>query len=285
MFYARKLLSLKYLYQMARKIAIWWFGLVWFYGTSAIVGYLMPYPILYIYTVLFKTIQFRTITQFTSIWPMDMTLSGVLTPRQGSNGNKRVLCIPQSSRIPGASPSDCLVSYPRHLLAGRSYTSEVMQSVYSAAPADWKSCLLYGFNYYLDCQFFQSFCNVFWKYSKCTSNDWDNCHHHVPCFFYNFLAKCRLIFVFHTNQRFLWDLSKFSNNESYPNVHIPFFSNIWQVTDIKPSLSTHFIIFKSSCLTWHTRPVYISKVPVKDCYLFTVFCLLFLMAYQLSWVI
>ena len=30
--------------------------LVWFYGTSTIVGYLMPYPFLYIQTVLFQTI-------------------------------------------------------------------------------------------------------------------------------------------------------------------------------------------------------------------------------------
>ena len=41
------------------------------------------------------------------------------TPGQsghGSNGNKRVLHIPQSSSITGASPSDCLVSYPGHSL-------------------------------------------------------------------------------------------------------------------------------------------------------------------------
>ena len=27
---------------------IFWFGLVWFYGTSTIVGYLMPNPFLYL---------------------------------------------------------------------------------------------------------------------------------------------------------------------------------------------------------------------------------------------
>ena len=36
----------------------------------------------------------------------------------GSNGNKDVLYIPQSSSITGTSPSDCLVSYPEHLLQG-----------------------------------------------------------------------------------------------------------------------------------------------------------------------
>ena len=53
-----------------------------------------------------------------SIWPIDRTLSSALTPGQsepGNNGNERVLHIPQSSKT-GASPSDCLVSYPRHLL-------------------------------------------------------------------------------------------------------------------------------------------------------------------------
>ena len=68
-----------------------------------------------------------------------MTLSGATTPGQSrprSNGNERVLCIPQSSSITRASPSDCLMSYPRHS-SRESYPSEEMQSVYSATPADW----------------------------------------------------------------------------------------------------------------------------------------------------
>ena len=68
-----------------------------------------------------------------------ITLSGATTPGQsgpGSNGNKGVLHIPQSSSSTGASPSDCLVSYPGHSL-GESYPSVEMQSVYSTAPADW----------------------------------------------------------------------------------------------------------------------------------------------------
>ena len=43
-----------------------------------------------------------------------MTLSSATTPGlsgPGSDGNKRVLCIPQNSSITGASPSDCLVPY------------------------------------------------------------------------------------------------------------------------------------------------------------------------------
>ena len=46
-----------------------------------------------------------------------MTLSGATTPSQsepGSDGNEGVLRIPHSSRITGASPSDCLVSYLGH---------------------------------------------------------------------------------------------------------------------------------------------------------------------------
>ena len=56
-----------------------------------------------------------------SIWLIDRTLSGATTPRQsklGSDDNKEVLHIPQSTSITGASPSDCLVSYPGHLLDG-----------------------------------------------------------------------------------------------------------------------------------------------------------------------
>ena len=45
----------------------------------------------------------------------------------------------QSFSITGNSPSDCLVSYSRHLLGGGSYPSAEMQSVYSRAPTDWAS--------------------------------------------------------------------------------------------------------------------------------------------------
>ena len=48
----------------------------------------------------------------------------------GSDGNKRVLHIPQSSSITGTSPSDYSVSYP-----GYSLPSAEHQSVYSIAPA------------------------------------------------------------------------------------------------------------------------------------------------------
>ena len=74
-----------------------------------------------------------------SIWPIDKTLSGASTPGQsahGNDGNEGVLHIPQSSSITEASPFGCLVSYPGHLL-GQSYPSAEMQSLYSAAPADW----------------------------------------------------------------------------------------------------------------------------------------------------
>ena len=44
--------------------------------------------------------------QFSSIWPIDRTLSGATTLGQsgpGSDGNKAVLRIPQSSSITGTS--------------------------------------------------------------------------------------------------------------------------------------------------------------------------------------
>ena len=46
--------------------------------------------------VLFQTIQFSIYTQFSSIWPIDKTLSGVPTPDQSgpeSYGNEGVPCI------------------------------------------------------------------------------------------------------------------------------------------------------------------------------------------------
>ena len=52
---------------------------------------------------------------------MDSALSGATTPGQsgpGSNVNKGVLYILQSSSITGTSPSDCLVSYLGHSLQG-----------------------------------------------------------------------------------------------------------------------------------------------------------------------
>ena len=91
-------------------------------------------------TVLFHVNQLSISMQFTSIWPMDRALSGSTTLGQsgpGSNSNEGVLCIPQSPSITGTSPSDCLGSYPGHLLgAGESYPSAEVQSVYSTSPAD-----------------------------------------------------------------------------------------------------------------------------------------------------
>ena len=48
-------------------------------------------------TVLFQAIQFSISAQFSSIWPIDRTLSGATTPGQsgpGSDGNTGVLRIP-----------------------------------------------------------------------------------------------------------------------------------------------------------------------------------------------
>ena len=70
---------------------------------------------------LFQKILFNISIQFSSICPIDKTLSGATTLGQcgpGSDGNKGVLNIPQNSSITGASPSDCLVSYLEHSFAG-----------------------------------------------------------------------------------------------------------------------------------------------------------------------
>ena len=70
--------------------------------------------------------------QFTSIWPIDRTLSGATTldeSETGSDGNDGVLRNPQSSNISRAWPSDCLVLYPGYL-----FGAGVL--AYSAAPAN-----------------------------------------------------------------------------------------------------------------------------------------------------
>ena len=63
-------------------------------------------------TVLFLRVQFSISTQFSSIWPIDRTLSGATTVGQsepGSDGNEGVLCILQSSSIIGTSRLDALL--------------------------------------------------------------------------------------------------------------------------------------------------------------------------------
>ena len=102
--------------------------MVWFYGISTIVCYLMPNPFLYIYTVLFQTIQFNISTQFKwqkelyfkqfssrlfiSIWSIDSILSGAPTSGQG------VIAIKEHSAFPKAPAlsSKFLVSYTGHSL-------------------------------------------------------------------------------------------------------------------------------------------------------------------------
>ena len=82
------------------------------------------FTLLNVKTVLFQTIQLSISTQFksqtVSIWSIDSTLSGATTPGQsgrGSDGNKGVLHIPQSSSINEASPyKSCVTS--RTLVGG-----------------------------------------------------------------------------------------------------------------------------------------------------------------------
>ena len=76
--------------------------------------------------------------KFSSIWPIDKTLSGAVNPVQSgpeSDGNKGIFCIPQSSSVTGASLSNYLPSYPEHSLE-ESYSSAEMQLEYSTAPAN-----------------------------------------------------------------------------------------------------------------------------------------------------
>ena len=90
-------------------------------------------------TVLFQTIQFCISHLFVQSWDVkSFYLTHRIGPcqvlplrdqsRPGSDGNKGVLRISQSSCITDASPSDCLVSYLGHSL-GRSYSSADMPCV------------------------------------------------------------------------------------------------------------------------------------------------------------
>ena len=87
-------------------------------------------------TVQFQTIQFCISTLFSSICPLNRCAT---TPTQSeiwSDGIEGLLRIPQIFSITGASTSDCLVTYPGHLL-GESPLSAEMQSVYSVTSIDW----------------------------------------------------------------------------------------------------------------------------------------------------
>ena len=63
-----------------------------------------------------QIIQFSISTLFSSIWPIDRTLSGATTPSQRGTGSDDNKGDPQYSRITGKSPSDCLVSNSGHSL-------------------------------------------------------------------------------------------------------------------------------------------------------------------------
>ena len=66
-----------------------------------------------------------------SIQSIDRTLSAVTTLGQsevGSNGNEGVL------RIPGTSPSDCLMSYPGYLLGGLTPLQRYSQCILPSQP-------------------------------------------------------------------------------------------------------------------------------------------------------
>ena len=100
-------------------------------------------------TVLFQTLLFSISTQFSSIWPIDRTLLATTTLGQSgprSDSNEEVLCISQNSIITGASPSECLVSYPEHSFGEFSISAE-MQSVYFTVPANWATGPLLGETY------------------------------------------------------------------------------------------------------------------------------------------
>ena len=96
----------------------------------------------YTKTILFQAIQFSISTQFTSIWPIDRTMSGDTAPGQSepwSNGNEGVLLIRQSSSITEASPSEIVLCHIQNTHWRGSYPSAEKQSVFSIAQAYWQN--------------------------------------------------------------------------------------------------------------------------------------------------
>ena len=88
-------------------------------------------------TVLFQVIQFSISTQFSSISPIDRTLSGATTTGQsgpGSAGYEGLFRIPQSSSSSETSPSNCLV-----YSFGEFYSFAEKQSTYSKECVKWIS--------------------------------------------------------------------------------------------------------------------------------------------------
>ena len=91
-------------------------------------------------TVLFQIIQFSISMQFCSIWHIDRTLSGAITPGQsgpGSNVIERVLHIPRSSRHCYNLTIRLFSFISRTLVeGGGSYLSAEVRSVYFTTPAN-----------------------------------------------------------------------------------------------------------------------------------------------------
>ena len=69
-------------------------------------------------TVLFQAIQFSISTLFSSIWPIDITLSDTTIPDKNGAGSDFNKGVPLKLCITRASPTDCLVSYQDTLWDG-----------------------------------------------------------------------------------------------------------------------------------------------------------------------
>ena len=118
-------------------------GSMYYYGSLTIV---ICFHTVNCKTVLFLRIQFsishlfaHSLISNSSIWPIGKTLSGAPTlgkSRPRSNGNERVLRIPQSSND-GASPSDFLLSYQDTHWVGGILISPQRRNRCILQPSNW----------------------------------------------------------------------------------------------------------------------------------------------------
>ena len=105
------------------------------------------------------------------MWPIESTISGATIPSQSGPGrdvNKGILCIPESSSISRSSPSRTLIGFGEV-----SHSSAEMQSVYSAAPADWVNIYRNTGN--------KSDCTKCTDMKKNTRFSEDDCIHRIIC--------------------------------------------------------------------------------------------------------
>ena len=97
----------------------------------------------------YAVIQCNISTNYSSVWPIDKTLSGTTSPGQSglsSDGNKGILHTSKSSSVTETSPSDCLVPYLQNALEGSKRFSQCILQLQTTGRHRDKSNCQYLYN-------------------------------------------------------------------------------------------------------------------------------------------